>query len=153
MSLGGHIVGLANKKENDVERRVASIDVRRTLCITTDLDYMENSGLKYWWAIVVVKNNGSPRLLQNQHVYVMWKPLLWFVKGGRLRTLDSIADLIDSQSPRKVLHDDGQSPLDAEYVISKLTVQDDVVFDPLMGAARTGIAALIETAIYRKRKR
>ncbi len=68
--------------------------------------------------------------------------LLWFVKGGRLRTFDSIADLIDSQSPRKVLHDDGQSPVDAEYVISKLTVEDDVVFDPLMGAARTGIAAL-----------
>jgi hypothetical protein len=55
------------------------------------------------------------------------------VKGSRLRTLDSIADLIDSQPSRKVLHDDGQSLVDAEYVISKLTVQDDVVFDPLMG--------------------
>jgi hypothetical protein len=53
--------------------------------------------------------------------------------GSRLRTLDSIADLIYSQPSRKVLHDDGQSPVDAEYVISKLTVQDDVVFDPLMG--------------------
>ena len=106
-------------------------------------DYMKNSGLKYWWPIVVVKHNGSPRLLQNQHVYVMWKPLLWFVKGNRLRTFDSIGDLIDSQPPRKVLHDTGQSPVDAEYVISKLTIQDDVVFDPLMGAAaRTGIAAL-----------
>ena len=106
-------------------------------------DYMKNSGLKYWWTIVaVVKHNGSPRLLQNQHVYVMWKPLLWFVKGSRLRTLDSIEDLIDSQPPRKVLHDDGQLPADAENVISKLTVQDDLVFDPLMGAARTGIAAL-----------
>ena len=31
---------------------------------------------------------------------------------------------------------------DAENVISKLTVQDDLVFDPLMGAARTGIATL-----------
>ena len=117
-------------------------------------DYTKNSGLKYWWAIGVVRHNGSPRLLQNQHVYVMWKPLLWFVKGSRLRTLDSIADLIDSEPSRKVLHDDGQSPVDAEYVISKLTVQDDVVFDPLMGAARTGIAsAQNETAIYRKRKR
>jgi hypothetical protein len=61
-------------------------------------DYMKNSGLKYWWAIVsVIRHNGSPRLLQNQYVYVMWKPLLWFVKSSRLRTLDSIADLIDSQ--------------------------------------------------------
>jgi DNA modification methylase len=106
-------------------------------------DYMKNSGLKYWWTLVaVVRDNGSPTLLQNQHVYVMWKPLLWFVKGSRLRTLDSIADLIDSKPPRKVLHDDGQSSADVEHVISKLTIQDDVVFDPLMGAARTGIAAL-----------
>ena len=70
----------------------------------------------------------------------MWKPLLWFVKGSRLRTLDSIEDLIDWQPP--VLHDDGDLPADAKNVISKLTVQDDLVFDPLMGAARTGIAAL-----------
>jgi DNA modification methylase len=52
------------------------------------------------------------------------------------------ADLIDSQSPRKALDDWEQSPVEAEHVISKLTVQDDVVFDPLMGAAITGIAAL-----------
>jgi hypothetical protein len=25
-------------------------------------DYMKNSGLKYWWAIVVVRHNGSSRL-------------------------------------------------------------------------------------------
>jgi DNA modification methylase len=49
------------------------------------------------------------------------------------------ADLIDSQPSRKVLHDDGQPPVDAEYVIPKLTVQDDVVFDPLMGAARAAL--------------
>jgi len=104
-------------------------------------DYMKNSGLKYWWEMVV-KHNGSSRLLQYQRVYVMWKPLLWFVKGNSLRVLDSIADVIESQPPSKALHGWEQSPIEAEYIISKLTIQDDVVFDPLMGAATTGIAAL-----------
>ena len=104
-------------------------------------EYMKNSGLKYWWEMVV-KHNGSSRLLQYQRVYVMWKPLLWFVKGNSLRVLDSIADVIESQPPSKALHGWEQSPIEAEHIISKLTIQDDVVFDPLMGAATTGIAAL-----------
>lgn len=104
-------------------------------------DYMKNSGLKYWWAMVV-KHNGDSRLLQYQRVYVMWKPLLWFVKGNSLRVSDSIADVIESQPPSKALHDWEQSPTEAEHIISKLTIQNDVVFDPLMGAATTGIAAL-----------
>jgi DNA modification methylase len=104
-------------------------------------EYMKNSGLKYWWEMVV-KHNGSSRLLQYQRVYVMWKPLLWFVKGNSLRVSDSIADVIESQPPSKALHGWEQSPIEAEHIISKLTIQDDVVFDPLMGAATTGIAAL-----------
>ncbi len=104
-------------------------------------EYMKNSGLKYWWEMVV-KHNGSSRLLQYQRVYVMWKPLLWFVKGNSLRVLDSIADVIESQPPSKALHGWEQSPIEAEHIISKLTIQDDLVFDPLMGAATTGIAAL-----------
>jgi DNA modification methylase len=104
-------------------------------------EYMKNSGLKYWWAMVV-KHNGSSRLLQYHHVYVMWKPLLWFVKGKRLKVLDSIPDLIESQPPSKALNGWEQSPVEAEHVISKLTIPDDVVLDPLMGVATTGIAAL-----------
>ena len=34
------------------------------------------------------------------------------------------------------------SLVEAEHVISKVTVQDDIVFDPMMGAATTGIPAL-----------
>jgi len=41
---------------------------------------MRNSGLKYWWEIVE-KHNGSSRFLQYHSVYVMWKPLVWFVMG------------------------------------------------------------------------
>jgi DNA modification methylase len=104
-------------------------------------DYMKNSGLKYWWEMVV-KHNGGRKQMQHQRVYVMWKPLLWFVKGNRLKTLDSITDLIESEPPPKALHKWEQSPVEAEHVISKLTIRDDIVFDPFMSIGTTGIAAL-----------
>jgi DNA modification methylase len=37
-----------------------------------------------------------------------------------------------------------QSPLEAQHVISKLTIEGDVVLDPLMGSGTAGIAALKE---------
>jgi hypothetical protein len=71
--------------------------------------------------------------------------------------LDSIADLIYSQPSRKVMHDDGQSPVDAEYVISKLTVQDDVVFvmlsDYLVGIyLRRKVVSRVDCFCYFKDK-
>jgi DNA modification methylase len=72
----------------------------------------------------------------------MWNPLVWFVKGKRPKFLDSIPDLIESQPPSKALHGWERSSTGAELVISKLTIPDDVVLDPLMGLATTGIAAL-----------
>jgi DNA modification methylase len=104
-------------------------------------DHMKNSALKYWWPMLV-KHNGGSRLSQYHRVYVMWKPLLWFVKGNRPKALDSIPDVIESQPPSKALHGWERSPTEAELVISKLTIPDDVVFDPVMGIATTGIAAL-----------
>ena len=66
----------------------------RTPRITTDLWLHEKFRFKIlvsnrWGLKTVVRHNRSPTLLQNQHVYVMLKPLLWFVKDSRLRTLDS----------------------------------------------------------------
>jgi 16S rRNA G966 N2-methylase RsmD len=98
-------------------------------------EYMKTSGLKYWWEIVV-KHNGGSKLLQYQHVYVMFKPLLWFVKGNKLKGSDSLKDLIESQPPDKALHEWQQSPVEAEHVISKLTIENDVVLDPLMGSGQ-----------------
>ena len=62
-------------------------------------------------------------------------------KGQRLEGFRPIADVIESQPPSKALHGWEQSPIEAEHIISKLTIQDDVVFDPLMGATATGMAA------------
>jgi hypothetical protein len=70
------------------------------------LDLVGKSGLRYWWRIAV-KHNGACRLVHHQHVFVKWKPLLWFLKGDKLRTPDSIVDLIESEPPDKTFHGGG----------------------------------------------
>jgi 16S rRNA G966 N2-methylase RsmD len=104
-------------------------------------DYIESSGMRYNW-ILAVKHTGGSTAQNGQHVFVTWKPLLWFVKGSKLRTPDYIRDSVESQPPDKSLQDWAQSPVEAEHVISKLTVQGDTVLDCFMGSGTTGIAAL-----------
>jgi len=50
--------------------------------------------------------------------------------------------MIESKPPDKSLSDWTQSTVEAEYLISKLTVENQIVFDPMMGTGTTGIAAL-----------
>jgi DNA modification methylase len=97
--------------------------------------------MKYWW-VLAVKHNGNAAKMYGQHVIVKWKPLLWFVKGPRLSSIDFISDLIDSQQPEKIRHEWEQSPVEAEHVISRLTVENQIVLDPFMGSGTTGVAAL-----------
>jgi DNA modification methylase len=68
--------------------------------------------------------------------------LLWYFKGSEPKILESIRDSVESKPPDKSLHPWTQSPVEAEYVISKFTVENDVVLDPTMGTGTTGIAAL-----------
>jgi DNA modification methylase len=74
---------------------------------------------------------------------VKWKPLLWFVKGTKLRTPDYVEDLINSQSQDKTVDRWAQSQVEATYVIDKLTVEGNTILDPMMGPeATTGIATI-----------
>ncbi|MGA7044126.1 MAG: DNA methyltransferase [Nitrososphaeraceae archaeon] len=50
--------------------------------------------------------------------------------------------MINSKPPDKTLNDWAQSTVESEYLISKLTLENQIVFDPLMGTGTTGIAAL-----------
>jgi ParB-like chromosome segregation protein Spo0J len=104
-------------------------------------DLMKNSGLTYWWIIPVLHAGPFAKVFPKQ-VTVTWKPLLWFVKGTKLRTPEFIRDSIQSELPDKDPHDWAQSTIEAEHIISKLTIENDVVLDPMMGSGTTGIAAL-----------
>ena len=103
-------------------------------------DYMKNSGLKYWWQIVVTHPGSSARMF-SRNVSVTYKPLLWYAKGPRPKILEFIKDSVESKRPDKTLHLWIQSTDEAEHVISKLTNPNDVVLDPLLGTGTTAIAA------------
>ena len=54
-----------------------------------------------------------------------------------------MSDLIDRPNHiNKELHDWAQDPTEAEHVISKITLENQIVWDPMMGSGTTGIAAL-----------
>lgn len=106
------------------------------------LNLMMKSGLKYWW-MFCVKHSGPHATMFQRGVFANWKPMLWFVKGEKLvEGLESIHDYIQSEAPKKVLHEWEQSTVEAEHVINKLTVQNQIVLDPFLGSGITGIAAL-----------
>ena len=104
-------------------------------------EYMKNSGLKYWWEIVVTHPGSSARMF-SRNVSVTYKPLFWYAKGPRPKILEFIKDSVESKRPDKTLHLWIQSTDEAEHVISKLTNPNDVVLDPLIGNGTTAIAAL-----------
>ena len=112
------------------------------------LDILISYELKYWWPIAV-KHTGPTKAFHQRKVYVLWKPLLWFVKGEKLSTSYPIAalndylyDYVESKPPDKILHPWEQSTVEAEHIIKKLTLENQIVLDPLMGSGTTGVAAL-----------
>jgi 16S rRNA G966 N2-methylase RsmD len=100
--------------------------------------------LKYWWTFAV-KHSGHHTKIHPRHVFAEWKPLLWFVKGDKINNLqvsNTMGDYIESVAPSKVAHDWQQSPEESAYIIKNLTIQDQIVLDPMMGTGTTGLAAL-----------
>ena len=102
---------------------------------------MEDVGLTYWWPIAVVLSGSYARYFPRQ-VTIKWKPLLWFVKGERLFATDFLSDVVKSDTPSKDLHEWEQSQIEAEHVISRLTVEGQTVCDPMMGSGTTGAVAI-----------
>ncbi len=106
------------------------------------LDYVaKSSNLKYIHVIAVL-HDGASAALYAFHIRVKWKPLLWFVKGTNPNTFLYMEDVIQSQSPDKSSHDWAQSTVEAEHVISRLTVENQIILDPMMGSGTTGLGLL-----------
>jgi DNA modification methylase/ParB-like chromosome segregation protein Spo0J len=101
-----------------------------------------NTGLNYNWVFAIIHTGSSQEMHRNK-VFVTWKPVLWYFKGDKLdNSVDYIADSVKSSPPDKALHEWAQSPVEAEHVIRRLTVENQIVLDPFMGSGTTGIAAL-----------
>ena len=107
------------------------------------------NGLKYRWPIIV-EHTGHSTAYHGNKIFVRCKPLFWFTKGEKISELapccsyagNYLYDLIKSSPPDKILHEWQQSPVEAEYIISKLAPDKiGLVLDPFMGSGTTGIAA------------
>ena len=71
------------------------------------------------------------------------KPMLWYFKGPKRQdTGEIIEDLIESETTDKQLHEWQQSSIEPEKIISRQTVENQIVFDPMMGVGTNAIAAL-----------
>jgi adenine specific DNA methylase Mod len=71
--------------------------------------------------------------------------MVWYIKGDSINDLvisNTIGDYIESVAPLKIEHEWQQSPIEAHYVIKNLTIENQLVLDPMMGTGTTGIATL-----------
>ena len=103
--------------------------------------FMEDAGLTRQWTLAI-KLSGPFAHFHPKKVSIKWKPLLWFVKGNNTNSLDYMSDFIESKSAEKTTFEWEQSPIEAEHVISRLTVEGQLVCDPMMGEGTSGIVAV-----------
>jgi len=115
--------------------------------LPTIFEYMKEQNLHYWW-IFCVKHSGGRSRMHKYKVWVRWKPLLWFIKGPKdtqpANMINDVDDFIVSKPPEdgKLLHEYEQSTVEASYIIENLSVERQVVLDPMVGSGATGVAAV-----------
>jgi hypothetical protein len=91
-----------------------------------------------------LNQSGAFSRVFGRYIISDWKPILFLVQGCKPNIAGDnfIQDVIESKPSDKTLNDWAQSTVEAEYLISKLIVENQMVFDPMMGTGTTGIAAL-----------
>ena len=102
---------------------------------------MNKSGLSYRWMFAIIDGTGAT-WMQEQKLWVGWKPILWFVKGNNVKSANDIFDIVRSQSIDKALNIWEQPTIESDYFIQHLTEENETVLDPMMGSGTTGISAL-----------
>jgi DNA modification methylase len=84
--------------------------------------------------------------MHHQRVNVGYKPALWYFKPDENHTrptmYSNIDDVIKSKLPDKSLDPWAQSTVEAEHVIRPLTVEKEIVLDPMMGTGTFGVPVL-----------
>ena len=63
-------------------------------------------------------------------------------KEPRSKMYTDIGDFIESEPPNKVAHEWEQSIVEVVHFLKPLTVENQIILDPLMGSGTTGIAVL-----------
>jgi 16S rRNA G966 N2-methylase RsmD len=133
-----HDLAVASSK---ILRNGASLVTYANHCLVPEITkIVEEFGLNRQW-IIAVKLSGPFAHFHPKKVSIKWKPLLWYVKGDKTNSLDYISDFIESRSAEKATFEWEQNIIEAEHVISRLTVEGQTVCDPMMGEGTSGVAA------------
>jgi ParB-like chromosome segregation protein Spo0J len=97
--------------------------------------------LRYWWTICLLQGSPTPAI-PGVGVFVGWKPILWFVKGGTRVHPRMMQDVIKSERPPdQTTHRWAQSVAPIEGLIESLTDPGDLIVDPFAGTAAWGAFA------------
>lgn len=102
-----------------------------------------NGKLKYRWVFCMNQFEG-PHARMAMGIEVMWKPVLWYVKGsypsGRGFIRDGLV-VTGSSGQSKEHHKWEQDISWATFFIEKLSKQGDIILDPFLGSGTTAVAA------------
>jgi len=96
--------------------------------------------LRYWWMCACVHHGGNHKSLPGVKTYVLWKPIVWFVKGTN-DSDDFVYDAILRPAPSKDSHDWEQALDEPLHYIEHLTPTTGLVVDPFAGGGTTLVAA------------
>ena len=99
--------------------------------------------LKYRWTFCMNQFDGKHARMA-MGIEVMWKPVLWYVKGAYPHGRGFIKDglIIDGNGGQTKKHHKWEQDLSwALFFIEKLTSVNDLILDPFMGSGTTLIAA------------
>ncbi|MDH3203084.1 MAG: DNA methyltransferase [Nitrosopumilus sp.] len=100
---------------------------------------MKKYGLKYQWPMAII-HSGPKASQHGPRVFVGYKPMLWFVKGKYEG--EYMQDTVTSEFQGKELHKWAQSTVESDYYIEKLTIENEIVYDPFLGQGTFGISAV-----------
>lgn len=96
--------------------------------------------LKYRWTLCMWQAAGPhPRMAMG--IEILWKPVIWWVKGAWPQGRGFVADGFECPRPEKGLHRWQQNLSWAQYCM-RFVSEGGLVLDPLMGTGTVGIACL-----------
>ena len=109
-----------------------------------------HSELRYQWTLCLryVPGEAAGSFLARGIPLILWKPILWYVKGKRNRD-HSFIDLVHGHRKDKNYHQWGQNMADFRSLLVKLEVGKGItVVDPFLGGGATAVATVAEGANF-----
>src|SRR6266566_1314067 len=97
--------------------------------------------LRYHWTAAYLTPGGQSVQLWERHVNTFWKPLLWYTNGDY--DGDWVGDVCrsDPNDNDKRHHNWGQSESGMADIVQRFTRAGDIILDPFLGGATTGVAS------------